>query len=55
LLELDNPQTSADFDAKRFSAPGAEQFTSGLVKEIGAGDIADLNKSTLVAYLDIRS
>jgi hypothetical protein len=52
---MDNPQTTADCDAKCFSAPGAELFVFTDVEEIGAGDIADLNKSTLVGYLPVGS
>jgi len=34
---------------------GAELFVFADVEEIGAGDIADLNKSTLVGYLPVGS
>jgi hypothetical protein len=50
---MDNPQTTADCDAKCFSTPGAQLFVFADVEEIGAGDIADLNKSTLVEYLPV--
>jgi len=50
---MDNPQTTADCDARCFSAPGAELFVVADVEEIGAGDIANLNKSTLVGYLPV--